>query len=92
MFDQGPVNVAGAARGSRGRVLWRNGTLFVAFSATRVNAYSCPEEPTKTGEEWKAQTSAGEVRFTRRGCSSCGFSLGRLNPQRLISAAGEVMS
>lgn len=86
-LDVGPVRVSGALRGNRARVLYLDGTLYVALAANNVKAVAA-SEPEKQGDVWVAHTSdGGHVEFTRKGCPSCGWSLGRLKVDRLLAVA-----
>lgn len=86
-LDVGPVRVSGAIRANRARVFYLGGRLYVVAAANNVKAIDT-DEPIKDGEVWKTHTADGHhIEFTRKGCPSCGWSLGRLKLDRLIDVA-----
>ena len=88
MLDVGPVNVYQGKKllAARARVIWENDHLYVVRSSTAVRSYAAPE-PEKTGpESWKA----GDFKFTRKGCGTCGWQLKGLSKAQLILNAQEM--
>lgn len=92
MLDVGPVNITGAVKMYRARVWWRDGTLFMCGAENLVKTAET-EEPEKDSRGWwKTQLSDGRhIHFSRRGCSTCGWQLGRLNPETLEGKAVPVL-
>lgn len=80
MLDVGPVNIRGAVRASRARVVYKDGTLICVLGAKRVRTFTNIPPPVESRGVWTAHTSDGDVQWTRRGCSSCGWS--RSDPAR----------
>lgn len=71
--DVGPVNVRGALRARNARVIWDSGTLYVASRRTgRVYVESIetlePVPPATRQGYWRAESDAGMVSFTSKGC------------------------
>lgn len=84
-FDQGPMNVSGAITARRARVIHTDGTLYVFTTPTSAQVV-LTTDPAQSGEEWTVETMDGEeISFTRRGCSSCGWGLGRYSAPDLLS-------
>lgn len=68
LLDVGPVNVTGAARGRKARVVWHDGTLRVVHSAQRIDTYQTTA-PVTQGEYWVFKTGEGKsIMATRKGC------------------------
>lgn len=82
--DMGPVNVMGAVRASRARVLWAEGTLYIVHTASRIEKVETAE-PVLEGQVWRAQSESGLISFTRRGCPSCGYRLGRIPTDQILA-------
>ncbi len=82
----GPVNVTGVFRANRARVIFKEGRLHIFQTATRHTSY---ETSSPVGDEgsWTADLSdgSGQLTFTRHGCSTCGYSLGRIPADQLLS-------
>jgi hypothetical protein len=84
-MDVGPVRLFGAyetPKGSRSRVFWKDGRLFVVRSRTDVTALEVPVRPVEVAKSsagkrtWEATTVDGEtVSITEEGCRGCGFTL-----------------
>lgn len=85
--DIGPVNVLGAMRASRARVLWADGILYVVHSASRIEKLAT-SQPVLEGQVWRAQSETGLVSFSRRGCPACGYKLGRIPVDQILNGAG----
>lgn len=69
-FDVGPVNVTGAARGSKARIVWHDGVLHVVRTAATVDRYQTGP-PVVQGEYWLFKTDEGKtIMCTKRGCGS----------------------
>lgn len=73
MLDVGPVNVRGAIKARLARVVWADGTLHVAHkngSAIKVQRIetSEPQKPKTASGYWRAESDAGMVSFTSKGC------------------------
>lgn len=80
----GPVDhytrqISGAVQATRGRVLWRNGRLYVVTPVQRVNrttvVFAAPDPPRRVSgarhrEDWTSD--AAGVRW-RKGSCGCGF-------------------
>lgn len=81
MLDQGPVNIRGAVRGSRARVVYKDGTLLCVLGEKRIRTFHNVDAPVESRGVWTAHTTEGDVQWTRRGCSSCGWS--RSGPSRV---------
>lgn len=82
MLDGGPYNVYEGKRllASRARVIYEDGRLYVVRSSTAVKWWAT-EEPVAAGHEsW----TAGPLKFTRKGCSTCGWQLKGLSKAQLI--------
>ena len=68
VFDVGPVNVTGAARGHKARVVWHDGVLHVVHTAERVARYQTTA-PVVDGHYWVFKTDEGKtIMATKRGC------------------------
>lgn len=85
IVDLSPVNVSGPVRASRARVIWEAGKLYIAKSKTDVTVYDAekPERDSPSSSTWRT----GEFVFHKRGCSSCGYALGRYKARELMAAA-----
>ena len=73
VIDLGPVNVRGALRARYARVIWQSGILYVIHrSAGRVIRQTLqtaePVRPTQPHGYWRADSDAGMVSFTSKGC------------------------
>jgi hypothetical protein len=69
VLDVGPVNVTGAVRGQRVRIVWADGTLHVVRSAARIDRFPMGA-PVVDGHYWRFRTDEGKtVMATKRGCS-----------------------
>jgi hypothetical protein len=84
-IDIGPVNVMGAIRASRARVLWSEGTLYVVHSANRIDKIETTEPTREATGVWRAQSESGLISFTRKGCPSCGYRLGRIPTEQILA-------
>ncbi|MBE3134534.1 MAG: hypothetical protein IMZ55_13775 [Acidobacteria bacterium] len=80
--DGGPFNVYEGKRliASRARVIYEDGKLYVVRSSTAVKSFDVPEPVAAGAETW----TAGPLKFTRRGCSTCGWQLKGLSRAQLI--------
>jgi hypothetical protein len=83
--DIGPVNVMGARRASRARVLWAEGTLYIVHTASRIEKVETAEPTREATGVWRAQSESGLISFTRRGCPSCGYRLGRIPLEQILA-------
>lgn len=84
-FDKGPMNVSGAITARRARVMWKEGTLYV-FTTPKTAQVLETSEPVLSGEDWTVTTLEGDtVSFTRRGCPTCGWGLGRYSAPDLLA-------
>ena len=84
-FDKGPMNVTGGITARRARVIHKDGTLFVF---TTPNAWVSREtsEPELTKDVWTVTSLEEEtIEFTRRGCSACGWTLGKVTAADLLA-------
>lgn len=86
-LDVGPVHVYRGKRliASRARIIYEDGKLYVVRSSTAVAWFVTPEPVGTSVESW----TAGEFRFTRKGCSTCGWQLKGLSKAQLILNAVE---
>lgn len=76
VVDVGPVNLSGAIRGQRVRIVWSDGTLHVVRTRDQITRHQT-SEPVQEGENWRMSTPDGKTVFaTRKGCSTCGYRLG----------------
>lgn len=85
MIDHGPCEVRGAIRGSRARVIYAGGVLYVVKNVSTVVSVVA-SEPVQAGDKWKVTTASGEVSWFRRGCS-CSYTLKRFPAADLIAKA-----
>ena len=85
-LDVGPVNVTGVFRANKARVIYSDGRLHIFQTATRHVDYET-DPPLEEAGVYTAQLSdgSGELRFSRQGCSTCGYSLGRIPADQLLS-------
>jgi hypothetical protein len=83
--DIGPVNVMGAIRASRARVLWSEGTLYVVHSANRIDKIETAEPTREATGVWRAQSESGLISFTRKGCPTCNYRLGRIPIDQIVT-------
>lgn len=85
-FDQGPMNVSGAITARRARVIYKDGMLYVFTTPTRAQSMATTE-PVQSGQDWTVQTEEDGtvIHFTRRGCSTCGWNLGRFSAPDLLA-------
>ena len=68
LLDVGPVNVSGAARGRKARVVWHDGILRVVHSAERIDTHRTTA-PVTQGEYWVFKTDEGKtITATKKGC------------------------
>ena len=79
-FDVGPCNVTGQITARKARVMWKDGTLHVFRSPSSVESLPTPEPTATDSQSWVA----GGVEFTRRGCPTCGWSLGKVDSLKLL--------
>lgn len=95
-LDIAPARVRGAIVINRGRVIYDAAAskLYVARMSKRVTVYSVLSMTMQPGQAGQGHrytaTLAGvetPVTFNRDGCSSCGFTLGRVDRAALINVA-----
>jgi hypothetical protein len=86
-IDVSPVQVSGPIRGVKARVIWQDGKLYVARGAQDVTVFDVPEEPVPTDQRRSMWETPEGLKFYRRGCSSCGYTLGRVPAADLIARA-----
>lgn len=72
-LDIGPVHVRGAVRARYARVIWADGTLYVVSRrAGRIErqtiATTEPVKPKTASGFWRAESDAGMVSFSSKGC------------------------
>lgn len=72
-LDTGPVNVRGALRARYARVIWEDGILYVVHrNAGRIYRQTLqtsePVKPSTPNGYWRAESDAGMVSFTSKGC------------------------
>lgn len=81
-LNEGPFNVYEGKRliAARARVFYEDGKLYVVRSSTAVKSW-VTDEPVAAGQDtWVA----GPLKFTRKGCSTCGWQLKGLSRAQLI--------
>lgn len=78
----------------RARVLWTDGRLYVARSATTVLAAAAAAEPVPADGGWTVALDGGEVvRFTQKGCPRCGYqSLRAVKASKLVEVGDHWMT
>lgn len=83
----GPVNVTGVMRANRARVIYEDGRLFIFQTATRHAVFETYSPVGDNNGSFSAELrdGSGEVTFTRHGCSTCGYSLGRIPKEQLLA-------
>lgn len=86
-IDVSPVQVSGPIRAVKARVIWTDGKLYVARGSKDVTVFDVPEEPTKTDPRRGLWETPDGLKFYRRGCSSCGYTLNRVPAADLIAVA-----
>lgn len=87
-LDVGPVNITGAVKMYRARVWWRDGVLYMCGAENLVKSAEV-EEPIRDARGWWAAvlSDGRHIHFTRRGCSACGWQLGRMDREMLEAKA-----
>lgn len=86
VVDVGPVNLTGAVRGQRVRIVWSDGTLHVVRGRDQITRH-VTSEPVQEGENWRMSTPDGKTVFaTKRGCS-CGYNLGGVPQSNILNTA-----
>lgn len=93
-LDVSPVEVRGAVRGSKARVIYADGKLYVALNVNDVRVLEM-EQPTETKAStqrrpWSGQWEGQGISFYRRGCATCGYTLNRHAAATLIAKAKTV--
>jgi len=84
-FDQGPMNVTGAITARRARVIWKDGNLYV-FTTPKNPQVMPTTEPVLNGDGYSVSTPEdGTISFTRKGCSTCGWTLGKITAEQLLA-------
>lgn len=86
LLDVSPVEVRGPIRAVKARVIYADGKLYVARGSQDVTSFEVPE-PTKTDPRRSQFAAENDLTFYRRGCGSCGYTLGRIPAEDLIAAA-----
>jgi hypothetical protein len=90
-LDVSPVDVRGVIRGSKARVIYADGKLYVALGINNVKMIEAPEPvQTKPGNGPRAVWETAGLTFYRRGCSTCGYTLNRHPAATLIAKAEAV--
>lgn len=85
-LDVSPVEVRGPMRAVKARVIYADGKLYVARGSQNVTSYEVAE-PTKTDPRRSQFAAENGLTFYRRGCGSCGYTLGRIPAADLIAVA-----
>jgi hypothetical protein len=83
--DIGPVKVLGARHANRARVLWADGVLYIVHSANRVEKVATEEPYREATGTWRAQSDAGLISFTRKGCPTCNYHLGKIPVESIVA-------
>ena len=73
VIDIGPVHVRGALRARYARVVWADGILYIVSRRQgrierQVVKASEPVKPSSPRGYWRAESDAGLVSFTSKGC------------------------
>jgi hypothetical protein len=84
-LDIGPANVSGAITARRARVMWKDGTLYVFKTPTSWVLRETSEPVLLSGNGATSTYQADDVEFTRRGCATCGWQLGRHSALDLLA-------
>lgn len=92
-FDKSPVDLSEGLRVRRARVLWREGTLYVATTRTDVATYAAANPPSDIiSGRWIITLDDGrKVKLTKRGCP-CSYSLAKVAATELLTNAGVVLA
>jgi hypothetical protein len=86
-IDVSPVQVSGPMRAVKARVIWADGKLYVARGSRDVTVFEVPEPPAQTDPRRGVWQTPEGLKFYRRGCSSCGYTLNRVPAADLMAIA-----
>lgn len=91
VLDMIAGRVHGAVKARDCRIVYNDGTLYIAESLSGTITARPSSEPKRSGGSWLATTPDGDIRFSPPGCGSCkarvkASEVGQMSPEQIVAA------